>query len=84
VLANADILWDQTNLTKKSRKGKLLQVPPHYTKVAVFFSIPNLEELQRRLDSRAGKTIPRHVVADMIKSLEEPSLEEGFDLIVKV
>jgi hypothetical protein len=32
----------------------------------------------RRLMSRPGKEIPAHVVASMIASWEEPTLEEGF------
>ena len=79
-----DIIWDQTNLTAKSRRGKLGQVPKHYERIALFFPTPDGEELARRLASRVGKTIPVHVMANMIASLEPPVPSEGFDEIYQV
>jgi predicted kinase len=79
-----DIIWDQTNLTAKSRRGKLGQVPKSYQKIALFFPTPDGEELQRRLDARAGKHIPAHVIQSMIATLEEPTPGEGFDEIYVV
>jgi predicted kinase len=75
-----DIIWDQTNLTVKSRRDKLKMVPDNYRKVAVFFSVPN--DLRDRLASRPGKTIPEPVILTMINQLTPPSKEEGFDEIV--
>ena len=79
-----DIIWDQTNLTAKSRRGKLGQVPKHYERIALYFPTPDGEELARRLASRVGKTIPVHVMASMIASLEPPVPSEGFDAIYQV
>jgi len=79
-----DIIWDQTNLTAKSRRGKLGQVPKHYERIAMFFPTPDGEELARRLASRVGKTIPAHVMASMIASLEPPMPGEDFDAIYQV
>jgi len=79
-----DIIWDQTNLTAKSRRGKLGQVPKHYERIALYFPTPDGEELERRLASRVGKTIPAHVMASMIASLEPPVPDEGFDEIYQV
>ena len=76
-----DIIWDQTNLTAKSRRGKLGQVPKHYERIALYFPTPDGAELERRLGSRPGKTIPAHVMASMIASLELPTAGEGFDQI---
>lgn len=81
---DADIVWDQTNTTRKSRAGKLLKIPSHYRKVAVFFPTPEKEELARRLASRAGKTIPSNIVYSMISMLEPPDLNEGWDQIINV
>lgn len=82
--ANQDVIWDQTNLSKKSRKGKLAKVPSHYEKIAVFFDIPNEEEWQRRLNNRPGKTIPPHIIDSMYEMVEVPELDEGFDQINKI
>lgn len=78
-----DIIWDQTNITRKSRAKKLIMIPDHYEKIAVVFSTPERTELFRRLDSRPGKTIPEHVVNSMIDSLEIPTKDEGFDTVLK-
>jgi predicted kinase len=72
-----DIVWDQTSTTVKSRARKFNMLPD-YEHIAVVFRTPEHTELMRRLMSRPGKEIPEHVVASMIASWEEPSLEEGF------
>ncbi len=73
-----NIIWDQTNLTKKSRAAKLALFPESYSKYYYRFETPEPEELEKRLASRPDKFIPQHVIESMISSLEEPSLEEGF------
>ena len=78
----ADVVWDQTNLTKKSRAPKLAQIPDTYEKVAVYFSTPSDQELKRRLDGRIGKTIPANVVLAMKSQLESPAQSEGFDRVI--
>lgn len=78
-----DLVWDQTNTSKKSRRGKLAQVPENYEKIAVFFPTPDMLELNRRLASRSGKNIPHHVMNQMIGSLEPPDPDEGFDSIIQ-
>jgi predicted kinase len=75
---NQDIIWDQTSVAIDSRKKKFNMIPPNYKMVAVALPIPDNSELQRRLASRLGKTIPKEVVLSMIKSFTLPSLEEGF------
>ena len=84
VANNQNIIWDQTNTTAKSRASKLAMIPDSYRKVAVFFHTPDPEELQKRLGQRSGKTIPAHVVANMISGLEPPTKSEGFDEIIEV
>ena len=79
-----DIIWDQTNLTAKSRRGKLGQVPKSYERIALFFPTPDGAELERRLASRPGKTIPAHVIDGMIRILEPPMPGEDFDAIYQV
>jgi predicted kinase len=84
IAAGLDICWDQTNITVKSRASKLAQFPELYDKVSVFFATPPDTELQRRLSSRPGKTIPGNIVLGMISQLEQPTEAEGFDRIIVV
>ena len=78
------IIWDQTNLTRKSRAKKLIMIPDHYQKIAVFFPIPDYDELNRRLASRPGKSIPDHIVKNMIDTIEFPDRDEGFKTIYRL
>jgi predicted kinase len=71
------IIWDQTSTTLASRARKFNMLP-EYDHIAVVFRTPEHKELVRRLFSRPGKDIPEHVIASMIASWEEPTLEEGF------
>ena len=79
-----DVIWDQTNLTKNGRKQKLRMVPNHYKKIAVFFPTPHQDLLKKRLSNRPGKNIPDYVMNSMIKTLEKPSKDEGFDDIIVI
>ena len=75
--AGKDIIWDQTSTTAISRRRKFNMLP-NYEHIAVVFKTPKKEELTRRLASRPGKEIPKHVIASMISGWEEPTEEEGF------
>ena len=77
-----DVVWDQTSVTIKSRAAKLASIPDNYRKVAVFFPTPEAKELERRLASRPGKTIPWNVVQGMASQLEAPTKDEGFDEVI--
>jgi predicted kinase len=81
---NMDLIWDQTNLTKNGRRNKLKMVPNNYRKVAVFFPTPHTDVLKKRLSSRPGKNIPDYVMNSMIKTIEKPTPDEGFDDIIVV
>lgn len=72
-----DIIWDQTSTTLKSRARKFAMLPD-YEHIAVVFKTPEHKELIRRLSGRPGKEIPEHVIASMIASWDEPTLDEGF------
>jgi predicted kinase len=80
-----DIIWDQTSTTVVSR-AKKFRMLPDYEHIAVVFTTPEHKELMRRLESRwkDGKIIPEHVIASMIASWEEPTLEEGFTEIWRI
>ena len=76
------IIWDQTNLTRKQRKEKLKHIPAHYKKTAVYFIVDLKTALQRNTQ-RPVKVIPPEVLERMIKEYELPTLEEGFDTIIR-
>jgi predicted kinase len=82
--AGKDIVIDQTNVSAKARRRKLLRVPAHYHKVAVIFTLPDdvLEERLVAREAKTGKKIPPHIMADMRKRWEDPTKAEGFDNIV--
>lgn len=87
IKANKNIIWDQTNLTPKTRRSKLEKIPNNYKKIAVFFKTPSEQELHNRLTKRAteiGKHIPRNIVLGMISQITPPSYDEGFDEIVSI
>lgn len=72
-----DVIWDQTSTTIASRTRKFRALPSYYA-IAVIFRTPSDEELTKRLASRPGKVIPKHVVNSMIKNWQEPTEDEGF------
>lgn len=79
-----DIIWDQTNLDKKSRARKLARFSSKkYKKIAVYCHASHddifaVNEKRREF----GRTIPEPVLLDMISRFEYPSLDEGFDDII--
>ncbi len=81
--ADEHIIWDQTNLTTKSRKKKLKVIPEGYTKIAQVFEIDS-PELERRRILRGdvgGKIVPAFVLQRMAASYARPTKSEGFDTI---
>lgn len=80
---NENIVWDQTNLTKRKRRSILSQIPSHYKKTCVVFDVP--EDIRAdRQKGRKNKSIPDHVVNSMRQSFEMPTKDEGFDRIVVI
>lgn len=88
VSAGIDVYWDQTNMSPKKRKSILSRFPKSYRKVCRCIALPCTDEewaeLDRRLASREGKTIPHHIIESMAVSYVEPELDEGFDYILVV
>jgi len=81
------IVIDRTNMSVKSRArifNRLQQWHKRhgYRITGVVFSTPEQTEHERRLASRPGKTIPKHVVESMIDSYETPLFSEGFNTIM--
>lgn len=78
----ANVVWDQTNLTVKSRRNKLLRVPPYYHKSAVVVQCLDPLDHDERLNRRPGKSIPYSVILSMSKTMQHPTYDEGFDSIM--
>ena len=79
---NDVVIWDQTNLSYKSRGKKLEMVPKTYKKTAVSFGIP--ADWKERLEGRQGKVIPSDVLNGMMRGYDPPMLSEGFDEIINI
>ena len=78
-----DIIWDQTNLTVKTRRKKLSKLPSWYHRGAVYFEI-TLEEALKRNETREGKFIPESIIKRMYHQFEISTVTEGFDYVEKI
>jgi predicted kinase len=78
-----NIIYDQTNISRKTRKKKLSKLPSLYARGVIYFDI-TLEEALRRNENREGKYIPKSVLKRMYHQFEVPTIEEGFDYVEKV
>lgn len=78
-----DIIWDQTNLTVKTRRRKLAKIPDSYRKIAVIFTTSE-DTLNRRLACRTGKGISNNVIKSMRDSYVRPDYSEGFGTIMEI
>lgn len=75
-----NIIWDQTNLSRKSRKNKLRKIPSSYARGVVYFEV-FLEEALERNKHREGKFIPESILKRMWHQFEIPTREEDFDYV---
>jgi predicted ABC-type ATPase len=83
-----DIIWDQTNLGEGKRKKIInrMKQAGYQVRCNCIMRPDNdydgdKEEWVYRLANRPGKTIPQHILTNMIESFTVPSVEEGFDMI---
>ena len=78
--AKADIIWDQTNLSRQKREMILAQIPEDYRKVAVVFH-PPMDQVLAVNEARVEykRDIDLHVLEAMATLYEPPTLKEGFD-----
>lgn len=79
------VIWDQTNMSVKSRAKKLAMVPADYQKAAVIFIVPEAE-VKKRLKARekeTGKVINFGVLKSFQNKYERPT-EDEFDLIMEI
>jgi predicted kinase len=75
-----DIIFDQTNLSKKTRRKKLSKLPSYYRRGVIYFEV-SLEEALKRNKTREGKFIPESILKRMYHQFEVPTISEGFDYV---
>jgi predicted kinase len=80
-----NIIWDQTNLTLKTRIRKMMIFQDtNYYRVGVFF-VNATKDLIMSRNNRPGKIIPEHVIDSMLRTYELPKPDlEPFDNIIEV
>lgn len=83
IKAGLNLIWDQTNLTIKTRKRKLKIIPKSYTRECAYFVI-DLEEALKRNKTREGKFIPESVLKRMYSQFETPTTNEGFNDVKEI
>jgi predicted kinase len=83
-----DIIFDQTNLGAGKRRKIINRLKQNGYTVNCICLFPPLsgmiddqKEWKRRLESRPGKDIPNHVLANMLESFVVPTVDEGFDRV---
>lgn len=81
------VVIDMTNLVPKRRSSNLRYFGLDWVKEAYVFPFLSDDEYSERNDRRnklENKFIPMGVIKSMISSYVEPTLDEGFDKIVKL
>jgi len=78
-----NIIWDQTNLSVKTRRKKLSKLPSIYKRGVVYFTI-SLEHALERNKHREGKFIPESILKRMHGQFVIPTTDEGFDYVEKI
>lgn len=76
---------DMTNMTSKGRINNNNKFKNHY-KIAIVFEY-NKEDIFKRNEERKEKEkkfIPTNVINSMIENYNEPTLSEGYNLIIKI
>lgn len=81
-----NIVWDQTNLSVKKRRSIIqrMQKAGYAVDCECFVkpeTVEDVAEWNRRLMGRPGKTIPAHIVKNMMNTYVVPTVEEGFECV---
>jgi len=82
-----NLIWDQTNLSMKSRRAKLNRLlDAGYDVTAVAFEIPTgiLESRRKQREAETGKAIDPNICETMGKTYQRPTRLEGFTRVIIV
>jgi len=76
-----DVLYDATNLTRKSRRMIIERLPKYCEVIAIVFA-PKIEECIERDSQRDGLTkVGSDVIDKMVRRFQVPYYDEGFTII---
>lgn len=76
--SDSNVIWDQTNLTKKVRASKLSNFPNHEKRaICIIPKMPN-EIVKDMMKYRSDKVIPLSIIENMLEGFEFPTTDEGF------
>ncbi len=75
-----NLIWDQTNLSRKTRRKKLSKLPSIYKRGVIYFTV-SLEDALERNKHREGKFIPESILKRMWHQFEIPTTDEDFDYV---
>jgi predicted kinase len=75
-----NIIYDQTNLSVKTRRKKLSKLPSAYRRGVIYFEV-SLEDALERNKHREGKFIPESILKRMWHQFEIPTFDEDFDYV---
>lgn len=76
-----DVVFDATNLTRRSRADLLRKMPSGTRAVAILFHTP--VDICLKQNQMRERHVPDSVILSMAKRLEEPTMEE-FDEVVNI
>lgn len=80
--SGCDCVYDATNTSRKDRRRVLSNVRKEHKKVAVYFDVP--VELARKRNQQRVRQVSDEVIDHFFKKLTPPTVEEGFDSIIRV
>lgn len=83
VAVRKSFIVDRTNVTQKSRRRFLAQLPKDYFKISLMVNVTRDVQAER-LVQREGKFIQPDDIENLWERLEIPSIEEGFDVVASV
>jgi predicted kinase len=83
-----NIIWNQTNMTIKSRTSKLARIPADYHKRLINFIVSSftltMQLKKREEETNGAKKIPMKVITQMLSSYQRPDKTEGWDVITEI
>lgn len=77
---HSPLVWDQTNLNRKTRQKKLAIVPRDYSITCIYFELP-FAVIEQRNMARGERGVPEGILRDMSFRYQRPTLDEGFTAV---